>query len=64
MALLPVLLMTISAAPNATSVERTISVSGDAEIRVVPDQVQVSLGVISVDKALSKAKSLNDERIK
>jgi uncharacterized protein len=54
----------MTAAPLATPGERTITVSGDAEVRVVPDQVQLSLGIISIDRSLAKAKSLNDERIK
>jgi uncharacterized protein len=43
---------------------RTISVSGDAEIKVAPDEVTISLGVESFDKDLSKSKKENDERIK
>lgn len=41
-----------------------ISVNGEAEIRVVPDEVLLSLGVETFDKVLKAAKSLNDERIK
>jgi uncharacterized protein len=42
----------------------TISVTGDAEVRVVPDQVILILGVETSDKDLMTAKSQNDERIK
>lgn len=42
----------------------TISVSGEAEIRVVPDEVIVSLGVETFDKILKASKAANDERIK
>ena len=42
----------------------TISVNGEAEIRVVPDEVIVSLGVETFDKVLKTAKTANDERIK
>src|SRR5947208_12514989 len=42
----------------------TISVSGSAEVRVVPDEVILILGVETSDKDLLKAKSLNDERVK
>ena len=41
-----------------------ISVSGDAELRVVPDEVLLSLGVESFDKVLKVAKSQNDAAIK
>lgn len=42
----------------------SISVNGEAEVRVVPDEVILTLGVETFDKALRTAKSMNDERIK
>jgi uncharacterized protein len=42
----------------------SISVNGEAEIRVVPDEVILTLGVETFDKVLKLAKNLNDERIK
>ena len=42
----------------------TISVEGEAEVRVVPDEVILSLGVETFDKVLSTAKHANDECIK
>jgi len=42
----------------------TISVTGEAEVRVVPDEVILNLGVETFDKVLGVAKSANDERIK
>ncbi len=42
----------------------SISVNGEAEVRVVPDEVVLTLGVETFDKLLKPAKSLNDERIK
>lgn len=42
----------------------SISVNGEAEIRVAPDEVILTLGVETFDKILKSAKSLNDERIK
>jgi uncharacterized protein len=42
----------------------SISVNGEAEVRVAPDEVILTLGVETFDKALKIAKSLNDERIK
>lgn len=40
-----------------------ISVTGDAEIRVPPDEVVLRVGVETADKNLSVAKSVNDERV-
>ena len=48
----------------ANSGTNSISVSGEAEVRVVPDEVMLTLGVETFDKILKSAKSLNDERIK
>jgi uncharacterized protein YggE len=42
----------------------SISVNGEAEIRVVPDEVILTLGVETFDKVLKTSKSLNDERVK
>ncbi|MEP7336357.1 MAG: SIMPL domain-containing protein [Acidobacteriota bacterium] len=42
----------------------SITVNGEAEIRVVPDEVVLTLGVETFDKILKPARSLNDERIK
>jgi uncharacterized protein YggE len=41
-----------------------ISVNGEAEVRVVPDEVLLSLGVETFDKVLATAKAQNDARIK
>jgi len=38
----------------------TISVSGDAQINVVPDKVSITLGVETVNPSLDAAKSAND----
>lgn len=43
---------------------RTISVTGNAEVRVVPDQVVITLGVESFDKNLETAKKQNDEVVR
>ena len=40
---------------------RTITVSGDAEVRVVPDEVILTLGVETWDKDLDAAKEENDD---
>ena len=43
---------------------RLITVSGTAEIKVIPDEVDIQLGVETRDKNLSIAKAQNDESIK
>lgn len=43
---------------------RLITTTGDAEIRVVPDEVILTLGVETWDKDLTVAKNQNDARIK
>jgi hypothetical protein len=54
-----------AAADNAVNASpRTITISGDAEVKVVPDEVSIHLGVESSDKDLGKAKKENDDRIK
>lgn len=42
----------------------TISVSGDAEVRVVPDEVVLTFGVETWNKELQVAKKENDDRIR
>jgi uncharacterized protein YggE len=44
--------------------QQTISVSGDAEIKVVPDQVVMTLGVEVHAKLLDEARSENDRRVR
>lgn len=51
----------IVAAAQAES--RTISTSGSADVRVVPDEIEVSLGVETRDKSLAVARRENDERL-
>ncbi len=43
---------------------RQIQVTGDAEVRVAPDEVLLTLGVETSDKDLAVAKQQNDERVK
>jgi uncharacterized protein len=63
-----VILVALSSSPRAqtpaASSANVISVSGDAEVRVVPDEVVLSLGVETFDQVLKSAKDLNDDRIK
>lgn len=43
---------------------RTITVSGEAEVKVAPDQVLVTLGVETWHKELSEVKRMNDQRVR
>lgn len=47
----------------ASASDDEISVNGEAEVRVTPDEVVLSLGVETFNLALRTAKSLNDDRI-
>jgi len=51
------------AASSAWAAE-TINVGGDAEIRVVPDQVEISLGVETHAKTLPQARQENERRVR
>lgn len=58
------LILALSAWTNAQPVSqepRVITVTGDAEVRVVPDEVILTLGVETWDKNLAKAKKQNDD---
>ena len=46
---------------DAQGVQRTISVTGNAQVMVVPDEVVLTLGVETSDMKLAVAKSKNDE---
>lgn len=48
----------------STQQPRTVTVTGNAEVRVVPDEVILTLGVETWDKDMEVAKSLNDEIVK
>lgn len=43
---------------------RTITVTGTAEVRIVPDQVKIRLAVSTFAKDLAEAKKANDDRTK
>jgi uncharacterized protein YggE len=61
-----VLILVLSAWTDAQPLSqepRVITVTGDAEVRVVPDEVILTLGVETWDKNLDKAKKQNDEII-
>ena len=50
--------------PQDRAEPRLVTVTGEAVVNVVPDEVVLTLGVESSDKQLRRAKSLNDERVK
>jgi uncharacterized protein YggE len=63
--LLAILILTAwTGKQSETSEPGLVTVTGDAEVRVVPDEVILTLGVETWDKNLSKAKRENDERVK
>ncbi len=47
-----------------TTEPRLITVTGDADVRVAPDEVVLTLGVETWDEDLLAAKAQNDERVK
>jgi uncharacterized protein YggE len=48
-------------AQPASTATRTVTVAGEAEVRVVPDEVILTLGVETWDKVLQTAKRQNDD---
>jgi len=44
--------------------QRLVTVTGEAEVKVVPNEVILTLGLETSDRDLAKAKSLNNERVK
>lgn len=48
----------------ASQETRLISVSGDADVRVIPDEVILTLGVETWDKDLEQTKRQNDQRVR
>ena len=57
-------IVTFAHAQDATTKQRLITVSGEAEIKTVPDEVVITLGLVTSDADLAKARNLNNERVK
>jgi len=57
-------LFTILTFACAARADETIHVTGDAEIKVAPDQVIISLGVEVHSKVLAEARRENDKRVR
>ena len=53
-----------SVLPSAEEPVGTISVTGDATVKVVPDEVIITLGVETQDADLNQAKEENDKRVR
>lgn len=52
------------AQPAGSQTERTITVMGEAEIRVVPDEVVFNFGIETSKKEIDEARSENDRQLK
>ncbi|HEY8026791.1 MAG TPA: SIMPL domain-containing protein [Burkholderiaceae bacterium] len=66
-ACLPIILFLAIAAPVLAAdapPQRSVTVTGEAEVKVVPDEVVLSFGVESHDKSLVEVKRMNDTRVK
>ena len=61
---LTVLLLCSSLGAKERSQPRLITTTGEAEVRVAPDEVVLTLGVETKDKDLAVAKGQNDELVK
>ena len=61
--ILVVLLFLFPFSPAKAQSSRSISVSGEAQVNVVPDQVILTLGIETWDKVLKTAKADNDTRV-
>jgi uncharacterized protein YggE len=62
--LILLLVLTVGALAQSTANLPLITVSGEAAVKVAPDEVVFHLEVENVDKDLIAAKKLNDERVK
>lgn len=60
----PITSSALAASAPAAQTTRTISVSGNAEVLVIPDEVILTLGVETWDKNLESAKAANDQIVK
>ncbi len=64
---LPIFLLFAMSAPALAAdapPQRSVTVSGEAEVKAVPDEVVLNFGVESRDKSLTEVKRLNDARVK
>jgi len=59
--LLPLCARAQALAPQDRHERKSITVTGDAEIKVEPDEIVLTLGIETQDKDLARSKTLNDE---
>jgi uncharacterized protein YggE len=61
-----VLMVLVSLSPLQAqdSHPRLITVTGESEVKVIPDEVEFSLGLTTSDEDLATAKKLNNDRVK
>jgi uncharacterized protein YggE len=59
-----VLLSMVTPAAAQNNVQRTITVNGQAEIKVSPDEVLLSIGVETDDMDIARARAANETRVK
>jgi uncharacterized protein len=63
--LVPLLAAALAVAPAApTEPPREVTVTGDAALKVAPDQVIFTATVVTLDKDLNAAKRINDEKVR
>lgn len=66
--MIPLLTLLLTAVPVFGEIPqsnpRTITVNGEAEVRVVPDEVLVTIGIETLNKDLLKSRADNEERLK
>ena len=58
------LLLSVPSSAQNNAERPLITVSGQAEVNVVPDEVVFNLRVVTLDKDLLKAQAMNDESVK
>jgi len=64
LAILAVVLALAACQAQPQAKQRTITVTGEAEVRVVPDEVILTLGVETGNLSLQSAKAQNDEAVR
>lgn len=62
--ILALLFLPAAAFAQSAPIQRAITVSGQAEIRVDPDEVLLVVGIETVDNDITRARTDNDERVK
>ncbi len=61
-AVLSLVMLSMTGAQEAKP--RLITVSGESEVKVMPDQAVITIGVETLDKSIDEAKSQNDKQVR